>query len=104
LLREISKEGRGVIDREIGATAGREAIGEIGEEEETEREAVAEEEAGTVKEEIVMEIAMEIVEEIEKVTTNHKKRKSMSIRQLAKPPQTSNNARRKSSNKRQVNC
>ena len=92
-----------MIDREIGATAGREAIGEIGEEEETEREAVAEE-AGTVKEEIVMEIAVEIVEEIEKVTTNHKKRKSMSIRQLAKPPQTSNNARRKSSNKRKVNC
>ena len=89
-----------MIDREIGATAGREAIGEIGEEEETDREAVAEE-AG---EEIEMEIVMEIVEEIEKVTTNHKKRKSMSIRQLAKPPQTSNNARRKSSNKRKVNC
>lgn len=85
-----------MIDREIGASAEREVIGEIGEEEETEREAVAEE-AGTAKEEIVME------EEIEMVTPNHKKRKFMSIRQLAKPRPTSSNARRKSSNKRKVN-
>ena len=101
MLREILKaEGNVVIDQEIGENTGIEVTGATDEAEEIDREAEVEVEE-TDREEGV---EMGTEKEIEMVTLNHKKRKSTSIKQQVRLPPISNNAKRKSWNKRKVNC